>query len=106
MNVELTEERLKELMGACDATRNEAVCVSCGCSDRGGNTIRLVFVPQPQRTDGAFLAGLFTREAGRLCSVPDSPVMHVSAGDLTWFLPLVLSFLRVYSGEIPQEEAG
>jgi hypothetical protein len=30
--------------------------------------------------------------------------MNVSAADLEWFLPLVQSFLRTYSGEIPQED--
>jgi hypothetical protein len=105
VNVEMTEERLRELMAGCDATQDEVICVSCGYSSRDAGQVSLLFVPQPRRSDNAFRAGLYTREHGRFASVPDSPQMHVTADDLEWYLPLVRSFLRTYSGEIPQEEA-
>jgi hypothetical protein len=106
VNVEMTEDRLREVMGTCDHTRNEVVCVSCGYSSRDEGRVFLLFVPTPEIGDGLFRAGLFTREAGRFTPVQHSPQMSVSADDLEWFLPLVQSFLRTYSGEIPQEEVG
>jgi hypothetical protein len=106
VNVEMTEERLRDLMATCDATQNEAISVSCGYSVRDESQMFLLFVPQPSRSDNAFRAGLYTQENGRFSSVPNSPQMPVSADDIEWYLPLVRSFLRTHSGEIPQEEAG
>jgi hypothetical protein len=105
VNVEMTEERLRDLMATCDHTQNEVISVACGYSIRDEGDIHLLFIPQPQRPDNAFRAGLYTREEGRYSSVRHSPQMHVSPQDVVWFLPLIRSFLRTHSGEIPHEEA-
>jgi hypothetical protein len=106
VNVEMTEDRLRELMRACNPAEDEVVSVSCGYSSTDGGLLYLLFVPQPELSDDVFRAGLFTRKMGRFSSVRRSPQMHVSADDIEWFLPLVQSFLRTRSGENPQEEVG
>ena len=106
MNVDMTEERLRELMTECDPAQREVVCVSCGYSDRDRAVVHLLLIPCREPSHGGFRAGLYVRVDGRFCSLQDSPQMHVSTEDLEWYLPLVQSFLRTYSGEIPQEEVG
>jgi len=106
VNVEMTEDRLRELMRACNPAEDEVVSVSCGYSSTDGGLLYLLFVPQPELSDDVFRAGLFTRGMGRFSSVRDSPQMAVSENDIEWFLPLVQSFLRARSGEMQEEEAG